>query len=162
DSAGVFRYGRSSKVGRLELRNWYRLPASGNARQDAYLFAGEDRFWYFGGRSRSVSWEFDEIYETDLEEIHYTHLAVADFDGDERPELVALDGSEHVVDILTLDEGEFRSRMFWKVFEQNMHYQGRTGAKLEPRQIIVDEFTGDGLPDLTLLVHDRILIYPQQ
>jgi hypothetical protein len=66
-----------------------------------------------------------------------------------------------VVDILSLENGEYRSRMFWKVFEANMHYQGRTGAKLEPRQIVLDDFTGDGRLDLTLLVHDRILVYPQ-
>jgi len=162
DATGVFRYHQSVKVGRLDLRNWYRLPSLHSARQEGYLFTGEDRFWYFNSQDRGASWVVEDIYETDLEDIHYSHLAVADFDRDKLPDLVALDGNEHVIDILSLEEGEFHSRMFWQVFEQNMHYQGRTGAKLEPRQIVIDDVTGDGLLDLILLVHDRILIYPQQ
>jgi len=159
---GVFRYAGSTKVGRLDLQNCFVMPASRDAGANAYIFAGEDRFWYFNGSSPDLSWGIDGIYETDLEQIHYTHLAAGDFNQDEVPDLVALDGSEHVVDILSLKDGACRSRMFWQVFEQNMHYQGRTGAKLEPREIVIDDFTGDGLPDLVLLVHDRILVYPQQ
>lgn len=160
---GVYRYEQSVKVGRLDLQNWYRLPAAGNDGDEAYLFAGEDRFWYFSAAVPALSWVVTDMYETDLEDIHYSHLAAADFDRDGAPDFVAVDGSEHVVDILSLEEeGGFVSRMFWQVFEQNMHYQGRTGAKLEPREIVIDDFTGDGLVDLSLLVHDRILIYPQE
>jgi hypothetical protein len=162
DDAGVFRYARSVKVGQLDLQDWFRFPAGKNPANAAYLFAGEDRFWFFGSAHRGYQWVVDERYETDLEDIHYSHLAGADFDRDGQIDLVALDGSEHVIDVLGRGDGQFNSRVFWQVFEQNMHYRGRTGAKLEPRQVVIDELTGDGLPDLALLVHDRILIYPQQ
>lgn len=162
EADGVYRYDKSIKVGRLKLQNWYRLPASEDAGGEAYLFAGEDRFWCFNHTSPASNWVIEGIYETDLEDIHYSHLASTDFNQDKRVDLVALDGSEHVVDILSFQGDEFASQMFWQVFEQNMHYQGRTGAKLEPREIVIDDFTGDGLPDLGLLVHDRILIYPQE
>lgn len=161
-SDGVFRYQDSAQVGHLDLQNCFVLPAANDAAGDAYLFAGEDRFWYFNDVKAASSWSVDAVYETDLEQIHYTHLAIGDFNLDQLPDLVALDGSEHVVDIVSVEDGAFRSRMFWQVFEQNMHYQGRTGANMEPREILIDDFTGDGLPDLVLLVHDRILIYPQQ
>ena len=162
DATGVFRYEQSRQVGRLELQNWYRLPAAKSEEADGFLLAGKDRFWYFGPADAGPSWVVEDIYETDLEDIHYTHLAAADFDADQKTELVALDGSAHVIDVLSSHDGSLRSRMFWQIFEQNMHYQGRTGAKLEPREILIDDFTGDGLPDLTLLVHDRVLIYPQE
>lgn len=160
DSTGVFRYVESVKVGRLDLQDWFRLPASGQDKRDAFVFAGEDRFWYFKGTASRAAWEIVDVYETDLEDIHYSHLEAADFNQDGVTELIAVDGSEHVVDVLSVEDGECRSQMFWKVFEANMHYQGRTGAKLEPRQIVLDDFTGDGRLDLTLLVHDRILVYP--
>jgi hypothetical protein len=32
---------------------------------------------------------------------------------------------------------------------------------LEPREVVVADVTGDGKKDLLLLVHDRVLIYPQ-
>ena len=41
-----------------------------------------------------------------------------------------------------------------------MHYQGRKGSKLEPRQILIEDLDVDGRLDLAMLVHDRILIYP--
>lgn len=162
DATGVFRYDESIDVGRMELQSWYRLSGENQQSKDAFLFAGEDRFWYFNNTASKPSWIIDEIYETDLENIHYSHLAGADFNQDKIPELVAIDGNEHVVDVLSLEGDEYSSRMFWKVFEENMHYQGRTGAKLEPRQIVIEDFTGDGRLDLVLLVHDRILIYPQK
>ncbi|MFU8847418.1 MAG: FG-GAP repeat domain-containing protein [Opitutales bacterium] len=157
---GVYRYETSVKVGRLDLQNWFRLPTADSAEAGAYLFAGEDRFWSFNGSAPAMFWASEEIYETDLEEVHYSNVFGADLNADGRHDLVALDGTEHVIDILSRREGEWRSRMFWQVFEQNMHYRGRTGAKLEPREIVVGDFTGDGLPDLVLLVHDRILVYP--
>lgn len=162
DHTGVFRYDYSAKVGRLNLQQWFRIDGQEGGESGAYLFAGDDRFWYFSDAVDALSWSVDDIYETDLEDINYSHLTAVDFDNDGSPELVSLDGSEHVVDILSLEETGYISRMFWQVFEQNMHYQGRTGANLEPRQIVVDDFTGDGLPDLVFLVHDRMLLYPQQ
>jgi hypothetical protein len=48
------------------------------------------------------------------------------------------------------------------VFEQNLHYQGRTGSNVEPREVVIADLTGDGKLDFALLVHDRILFYPQE
>ena len=32
----------------------------------------------------------------------------------------------------------------------------------EPREVVVGDVTGDGLSDVVLLVHDRVLVYPQE
>jgi hypothetical protein len=32
----------------------------------------------------------------------------------------------------------------------------------EPREAVVSDFTGDGKDDIAILVHDRVLLYPQQ
>jgi hypothetical protein len=66
------------------------------------------------------------------------------------------------VEVLAQNAPNWGSRMFWQVFEQNMHYQGRTGGSVEPRQVVLADLTGDGKLDLALLVHDRVLFYPQQ
>ncbi len=86
----------------------------------------------------------------------------ADFDRDGRLDLVAVDGKSHVVEVLVQSESSWGSRMFWEVFEQNMHYQGRTGGNIEPRQVVLADLTGDGKLDFAFLVHDRILFYPQK
>jgi len=157
---GVFRYNTAAEVGRIDLIGWHAL-ADGSG-HTAHILTGEDRFWLFGGQAKSMTWEIGETYESDLEDIHYSHVASGDFDRDGSLELIALDGNEHVVDVLSRFENQWTSLMYWEVFEQNMHYQGRTGAKLEPRQIVIEELTGDGRLDFAFLVHDRILIYPQE
>lgn len=162
DEDGVFRYKKAVDVGQIDLIDW--MPLAGDSRKQgqSYVFAGEDRFWFFGGQREIRSWEVLQTYETDLDDIHYSHVAGGDFDGDGSLELVSVDGSDHVVDFLSYGDGDWSSQMFWQVFEQNMHYQGRTGANLEPRQIVIDDLTNDGKLDFAFLVHDRILIYPQE
>jgi hypothetical protein len=56
----------------------------------------------------------------------------------------------------------------FKVFEAHPHGRDRQGPAMmrgptsgEPRQVTVADVTGDNKPDLILLVHDRIILYPQ-
>ncbi len=49
----------------------------------------------------------------------------------------------------------------WQVFEQKT-FRGRGGDMGEPREATVADVTGDGKNDLIVLVHDRILVYPQE
>ena len=67
-----------------------------------------------------------------------------------------------MVEILSEQDERLESRMFWEIFEQNLHYQGRNGSKTEPRQTVIADLTNDGKLDFAFLVHDRILFYPQQ
>jgi len=96
-----------------------------------------------------------------LEDVYFSHVSPGDFDTDGHLYLVAVDGNEHVVEILRGGKAGLSSQMFWEVFEQNMHYQGRTGGKLEPRETMTADLNGDGLLDFVFLVHDRIILYFQ-
>jgi hypothetical protein len=53
--------------------------------------------------------------------------------------------------------------MRFKIFEEKS-YRGERGAAksgVEPRELIVADVTGDGKNDLVTIIHDRIIIYPQ-
>ena len=49
----------------------------------------------------------------------------------------------------------------WQVFEQRS-FRGRQGDMAEPREALIEDVTGDGKNDLVVVVHDRILVYPQE
>ena len=50
----------------------------------------------------------------------------------------------------------------WAVFEERSFRGRRGGDTQEPREALVMDFTGDGKNDLAIIVHDRILLYPQE
>jgi len=160
DSDGVYRYEDSEAVGQIDVLGWSALSDSGDARD--FVFFGDAQFWWLPKNSQKWTRQVYASHETELEDVHYTHLEAADFNGDGRLELLAVDGQKHVVELLTNEaESTWGSLMYWEIFEQNMHYQGRQGGKLEPRQATIADLTGDGRLDFAFLIHDRILFYPQ-
>ncbi len=160
DADGVFRYRSTVDAGKINVKEWRQLEARKGASE--FIFTGEDRFWRLPTQADAWTRVVQQGYETDLEAVHYSYVAGADFDEDGRVDLIAVDGQSHVVEFLEQGASQWESRMFWEVFEQNLHYQGRTGSKVEPREVVVGDFTGDGKLDFAFLVHDRILFYPQE
>jgi hypothetical protein len=49
----------------------------------------------------------------------------------------------------------------WQVFEERT-FRSRRNDATEPREAVIADVTGDGKADLIVLVHDRILVYPQE
>ena len=100
-------------------------------------------------------------FESQTQGVRYGALAVGDINSDNLPEIVLVDQGQNHVEILTFDaEGELNSASKFKVFEEprageHEHEDG------EPRAVRIGDVTGDGKNDLILLVHDRIIIYPQ-
>ncbi|NBB80769.1 MAG: hypothetical protein GVY36_15195 [Verrucomicrobia bacterium] len=161
DADGVLRYRRSEQVGPITLSGWMEFAGAAPA-DAAHLLYGEDRFWYFAPEAAGWKRAVGDNYETELEDVFFSHVVSADFDRDGLLELIAVDGNENVVEILGRDADGWKSLMYWEIFDQNMHYQGRTGAKLEPRETIRADLNGDGKLDFGFLIHDRILYYPQE
>ena len=102
-------------------------------------------------------------WECDLEGVSYQLLGVGDFDADGQFEVVAVDSRDsHVLEILRPGKGDdWRSLLHFTVYEVDPHYEGQRGAVNQPREIVITDLTDDGLTDLALLAHDRVLIYPQ-
>ena len=158
---GVFRYQTMINVGKIDLNAWYQL-SNNSSDEYEFIFAGEDRFWRLTKQSSAWSRTVEDSYETDLEEVYYSYVESADFDQDGYNDLFAVDGKKHVLEIISQNDTHWYSRMFWEIFEQNLHYQGRNGSKVEPRQIVIADLTNDGKTDFAFLIHDRILFYPQE
>jgi hypothetical protein len=67
------------------------------------------------------------------------------------------------IEILALDPGRKPvPAMRFKIFEEKSYREGRPGeTAVEPREMAIADVTGDDKDDLITVIHDRIIIYPQ-
>ena len=85
-----------------------------------------------------------------------------DLNHDGRKDLVFLETARNYVDLVSYDQPhKLIPANRWPVFEERS-YRNRRSEISEPREALVGDVTGDGRNDLLLIVHDRILLYPQE
>ena len=163
NARGVYEVVDTVPVGRIDVVGAeLKIGAKAGA---AELFVwGKDRFWWLPLGQGDFTARTVETYTTDLPDVSYSDVLAGDLTGDGKAELVTLDPEHNVIEVLARDEAAktWVSRLHFRVFETDEHHQERKGDALEPREAIVADVTGDGKKDLLLLVHDRVLIYPQQ
>jgi len=103
-------------------------------------------------------------YETKIKDGIYGNLAAGDINSDGRTDIIMVEYGRSHIEILTLDAGEKPvPAMRFKIFEEKSYRdaKGRPKASAEPRELTVADVTGDGKDDLVTVIHDRIIIYPQ-
>ncbi len=110
-------------------------------------------------------WEINELdgYETSIKDARLNDVVTGDLNQDGRKDLVFMETSKNHLDLVIFDN---RSKLVpvnrWQVFEERS-FRGRgRGDSQEPREAVIADFTGDGKNDLGIIVHDRILVYPQE
>ena len=109
-------------------------------------------------------WELKQLdgYETPIRDGRLNDVVSGDLNQDGRKDLIFLETAKNHVDLVVFSkEGELIPANRWKVFEQRT-FRNRTSDFGEPREAAVVDVTGDGKNDLVLLVHDRVLVYPQE
>ena len=162
DDHGVYQFAQSMPVGKIDLVGveTRRDPKTGQA--DVFML-GKDRFWWLPIGQPDFTIRTLATHTTDLPDISYSDVEAGDLNGGGRPDLVCVDPDKNVIEILSQDAaGAWQSRMHFQVFEKDAHYQGRHGSPEEPRETLIAPVTGNGKNDLILLVHDRVLVYPQE
>ncbi|MCK4374233.1 MAG: hypothetical protein KAX19_02855, partial [Candidatus Brocadiae bacterium] len=76
-------------------------------------------------------------------------------------DLLLREAKKHQLEIFYRDpDGEWKTGMRFEVFEART-FDRRQGQP-EPREVVAAELTGDGLTDIAIIVHDRVIVYPQQ
>lgn len=148
-------------VARLDVTGALRLAGPRGRRE--LLLLGKDRFWWMPEGAADFALKGEGTYASDLPDVRHAYVTGGDFDGDGRTDLVAADLGSNTLELLSRDaDGGWTSRLHFKVFEADPHYEGGRGGGQEPREALVADLTGDGRDDLVLLVHDRVLVYPQE
>ena len=109
-------------------------------------------------------WDFVELdgYETPIKDGRLNDVVSGDLDQDGRKDLVFLETAKNNLDLVIFDRAnQLVPANRWPVFEERT-FRGRRGDQAEPREAMILDVTGDKKNDIIVVVHDRILVYPQE
>lgn len=161
DSAGVWQVVRNVS---LPVTDFVELQSIGlkstNANSIAFLGINSVAWMKLSGQT----WEFTELdgYETPIKDARLNDVISGDLNNDKRKDLVFLEGARNYVDLVMFEPPhQLVPANRWPVFEERT-FRSRRNDISEPREAVIADVTGDGKNDLVVLVHDRILVYPQE
>ena len=128
------------------------------------LYHAKDRIIQIPTAHRGTRVSQTPIYETDLTNFTPQTLHTVPLSPSGAPHILLHDSQTHIVEIIAppaSSSGQWTSVMHFTLYDENPHYRGRRNSLAQPREIQTADVTGDGLPDLILLMHDRLFVYPQ-
>lgn len=162
DEAGLYHSSEQIDLPDLTAKRVDILDLDGDKSDDVFVF-GDRSFTRFTLKPAETVVTREGTFETDLPTVIHRRLETGDLNGDGQTDLIAIDpGGSHYIELLSRDDsGTWASALHFQVFETDPHFRGRKGTDQEPKQVLARDVTGDGKDDLLLLIHDRILLYPQ-
>lgn len=158
DDSGAWSLLRNEDIKDIKPREMLARDLNDDGSDDLALIAADRLGVVFGGVAD------DEMkmvgnYITDLENGRYATVKMGDFDGDGGDEIVALEYTDHVLDLFRVSDEIDRFYRF-KVFEgvARSSYYAERGI-LEPRELVLTDFNGDERLDILALCHREVLVY---
>ena len=114
----------------------------------------------------NITQHFEQLfsYETKIKDGTYGNLIAGDINGDSQTDLIMVEYRNNHIELLALDAGlKPIPAMRFKIFEQKDYRdsKGLPKSRVEPRELKIVDITSDGKDDLVTVIHDRIIIYPQ-
>ncbi len=163
-SEKTYRFEKELEVGKWSIKKMLFAPLTGGSEKSILLFDGA-KFALIAppGSSDAVSQMTREYsYETKIRDGRYGNLVTGEINSDGRSDLIAVDTAGSHFEILAVGKDGLPSpAMRFKILEQKGYDDGMSRDSIEPRELVVADVTGDGKDDLVAVIHDRILIYPQ-
>lgn len=157
---GEFKSWKTIDLGRFPYKSASVGDLNGDGKSDLVLNAGTKFGVLYAGQSDP---ELKEIasYESPRKEVFLMDLVAGDVNDDGHPEICVLDTNARLVEIVAYrGEQGLLPGINFKVFEEKS-FQGPNRTGTQPREAVIADVSGDGRPDLILLCHDRVLVYPQ-
>jgi hypothetical protein len=149
---------------RLDFLGMTPADLDGDGRADLCVFGRGEIGVLFGG-SRESGFEEVASYEPREEHVALDQIAVGDLGGDARSEVVATEVIRHALAILERPAqgaagGSLEHALGFEVYEKKSFED--QNPEREPREVRCADVDGDGRTDVTLLVHDKLIVYLQE
>jgi len=164
---GTYEISENRPLGPIAFERIAVRDLTGDGRPEILLLTKGGFRILMPGRPR-VTLRERAAYGTDTPNGRLGDVNLGDLDGDGRDELLAVETTRHAMALLAWDAREraLRRSLQWPVFEAKSfggsRFERGPEASVEPRECAVGDVTSDGKPDIVLLVHDRVIVYPQE
>jgi len=161
DEKGVYQVSRNIEIGPFEFLGMAVADINGDGKLEV-LIAGQDQLGVlFLGEGGPKLAEVATI-ETDQKDVTYAEVVIADLNNDGKSDLLLREVQQHQLEIFCRQpDGKWKTGMRFKVFEGRV-FERRESPAPEPREVVAADVTGDGLTDIAIICHDRVIVYPQE
>lgn len=160
---GVFRVSRTRKLSDLTADD-IRLTSRGS--ESALIMLGRQSFEIVPLAGNTLSLDRTATFASELKDTQPVDILAAPFTGRAADDLMLVDSRKsRVLEFFRSAEGDshdWQSFLYFRVFQSDPHYRGKTGFEAEPHDWTTLDINGDHKADLCLLVHDRLLLYVQK
>ncbi len=161
DGAGVWQVVHNVPLPYTDFENIRPLALGGSGLNSVAFMGKQAVAWMpLGGDV----WDYTKLdsYETSIKDGHLNDVVTGDLKHTGRKDLVFMETAKNYLDLVIFDANhKLVPATRWQVFEERS-FRSRRSDLPEPREALVTDVTGDGKNDLVIVVHDRILVYPQE
>lgn len=160
-TAGKDRVYRADHTHALPVMTPERCVLLNAEKSSQLLLLGKNNFQISPLDGTTLKLDTVTTFDSELKDSTPTDLVAASFSGEDVDDITLLDTAKsRVIEFFQPATGlKWESAMYFRVFETDPHFRGKTGLENEPHDYAALDLNGDGRLDLCLLTHDRVLLY---